>query len=70
MKVHDNQHFWTIIAQCKNPYREFSYCERCHKYQDGLNGVYGKVYFRDLVNACKADGNPMYEPDSNKLLEF
>jgi len=70
-KIQDNKHFFAVVAQCKNPYREFSYCERCKQYRTSdTRGFFGKIMFIALAIQLKDEGNPMYEPDSDKLLEF
>lgn len=70
MRQQKNQHQWGVIAQCKNPYREFAYCPLCGQYSDSDHrGYLGKRMFTALAIALKPT-NPMYEPDSDKLLEI
>lgn len=70
MKQLRNQHQWGVIAQCKNPYREFLYCPLCHQYKaSDIRGYFSLRMFRALAISLK-DTNPMYEPDSDKLLKI
>ena len=75
MKWHRKQHEWGVIAQCKQPYREFAYCPLCNSYQeDGVldpnNPSREKRMtpreFRRLKQELSAT-NPMYQADSNDL---
>jgi len=71
MKIKSNQHFWAVVAQCKNPYREFSHCERCGAYMEwGTSQRMTRKQFKELsIQLCNTD-NPMYEPDSDRLLVY
>lgn len=71
-KLQFNQHDFCIIAQCKNPYREFAYCERCGKYRENgsrQHTLISKKLFYAIAISLK-DSNPLYEPDSDRLLEL
>ncbi len=67
MKQYKNEHEWGVIAQCKNPYREFQYCPLCKQYKEDRQ-LYTSVQFRLLVKMNALTNNPMFEPDSNRLL--
>ncbi len=67
MKIKTNQHFWVVVAQCKNPYREFSHCERCNAYMEGATRMTHNQ-FKELSRQLRAADNPMYYPDSNELM--
>ena len=69
MKIKSNQHFWVVVAQCKNPYREFSHCERCDAYMEWAIGKrMTRKEFKELSVQLRNTDNPMYYPDSNELL--
>jgi hypothetical protein len=69
MKEH-KWHQWGVIAQCKNPYREFHYCPLCRQYSESGSRPYlTKQEFKEICIDLM-DTNPMYEADSNILLVF
>lgn len=69
MKIKANQHFWVVVAQCKNPYREFSHCERCDAFMEwAINKRMTRKEFKGLSIELRNTDNPMYEPDSDRLL--
>jgi hypothetical protein len=55
--------------QCKNPYREFAYCELCKSYIEwgAGNRLMTRKQFLDLANSLGKTTNPMYMPDSRVL---
>jgi hypothetical protein len=67
MKIKANQHFWGVIAQCKNPYREFAYCDRCNRYKEN-NQTMSHNQFKELACQLRVTDNPMYYPDSNEIM--
>ena len=65
--IYNNQHFWAVIAQCHNPYREFAHCDRCNKYEENGNKM-TKKQFSQLAKELSITTNPMYLVDSNDKL--
>lgn len=58
-----NQHEWGVVAQARNPYREFHYCPLCKKYREvtGSNSaLFGKRQMRAVAQHLE-----LYVPDSN-----
>jgi hypothetical protein len=66
MRRSRNQHEWGIVAQCKEPYREFEYCPLCCQFKEG-NWIFNRRTFIALSAELRQD-NPMFEPDSDHLL--
>lgn len=59
-------HEWGVIAQCRNPYREFMYCPLCKQYEETATGKrYTPKQFKEFINRLDRT-NPVYEADSNR----
>jgi hypothetical protein len=68
-KRRKREHEWGVVAQCKNPYREFLYCPLCNQYEESGTGQrMTKREFRKLSLELSSTLNPMYEADSSTLL--
>ncbi|MFA5153241.1 MAG: hypothetical protein WC554_11820 [Clostridia bacterium] len=64
-QIKPNQHNWGLIAQEHNPYKEYSYCERCGKYRDDSGNILTKTQFKRIAQLHR-----LFQPDSNVRLVF
>ena len=68
MKRFKNQHQWGVIAQCANPYREFSFCPLCNSYIEwGTGQRMTRKQFKVLSISLANTDNPMCQADSKEL---
>lgn len=56
-----NQHEWGVVAQERDPYEEYHWCQCCRKFKDcSTDKLYTKTQFRQFIQ-----GRTLFVADSD-----